>query len=232
MNTSTIPVSRRIRHRRRVLVAVIALIVAVILAFAVQQSLTAASATVAPNTSAQDTSAQDTPSNTPVAPPLDADAGSLIAPSDADGVIRDGDQPTVFDTGRVAIGNLDPALLDALQRAATDARDDGLEFRVNSGWRSAALQEHMLREAVVQYGSAEEAARWVATPQTSAHVSGEAVDLGPLPVLDWLAQRGADYGLCQTYANESWHYELRPDAVTQGCPEMYTDPTEDPRMHS
>ena len=220
MNTRTIPVSRGIRRRRRLIVAAIALVVIVILAFAVQQSLAAASAAVSQQTTTSDASAPPPPNLT----------GSVIAPSDADGVIRDGDQPTVFDTDRVAIGNLDPALLDALQRAANDAAGDGLEFRVNSAWRSAALQERMLQDAITQYGSEAEAARWVATPQTSAHVSGKAVDLGPLPTLDWLAQHGSEYGLCQTYANESLHYELRPDAVTDGCPEHYADPTEDPRM--
>jgi hypothetical protein len=38
------------------------------------------------------------------------------------------------------------------------------------------------------------------------------------------------YGLCQSYGNEPWHYELRPDAVDDGCPPIYADPTEDPRM--
>lgn len=235
MNTSTIPVSRGIRRRRRLVIAAIALALAVILAFAVQQLLSAASAAVAPGDVVPGNVVpgnveQQAPTTDPAGPPVQDANATLIAPSDADGVIRDGDQPTVFDTDRVAVGNLDPALLEALQRAATDARQDGVEFLVNSGWRSAALQEHMLREAVVQYGSESEAARWVATSQTSAHVSGEAVDLGPLPALDWLAQRGSDHGLCQIYGNESWHYELRPDAVTEGCPEMYSDPTEDPRM--
>ncbi|PVE94013.1 M15 family metallopeptidase [Microbacterium sp. TPD7012] len=220
MNTRTRPLHRSSRGRR-LLVTAIALVAVLILAFAVQQSLVAASASV---------SSQETPTDESGGLPPQALAGSVLAPSDADGVIRDGDEPTVFDTDRVAIANLDPALLDALQRAANDAAADGLEFRVNSGWRSAVLQERMLQDAIVQYGSETEAARWVATPQTSAHVSGDAVDMGPLPTLDWLAQHGADYGLCQTYANESWHYELRPDAVTEGCPEMYSDPTEDPRM--
>lgn len=218
------------RRARRIVWSAIALIVAVIAAFAVQQSLAAADAvlshsfTAGPGPDAStDDSAAETSAGAASIPP----GGSVLAPSDADGVIRDGDQPTVFDTDRVAVGNLDPALLDALQRAASDA---DVPFLVNSGWRSAALQQHMLDQAVISYGSAEEAARWVATPETSLHVSGEAVDLGGLPTLDWLAQHGAGYGLCQIYANESWHYELRPDAVTQGCPEMYADPTEDPRM--
>jgi len=40
----------------------------------------------------------------------------------------------------------------------------------------------------------------------------------------------AKYGLCQTYRNEPWHYELRPEAADHGCPAMYADPTGDPRM--
>jgi hypothetical protein len=27
-----------------------------------------------------------------------------------------------------------------------------------------------------------------------------------------------------------WHYELLPDAIDDGCPAMYADPTHDPRM--
>ena len=29
-----------------------------------------------------------------------------------------------------------------------------------------------------------------------------------------------------------WCGELRPAAVTRGCPRMYADPTEDPRLRS
>ena len=218
MNTISIPRVRRTHHVRRLVVVAVLLAVAVVVALAVQQSLSAASA------------AGFSGHQAPPGGPTGEIGGSVLAPSEADGVIRDGDQPTVFDTDRVAVGNLDPALLEALQRAATDAEADGVALLVNSGWRSPALQERMLQDAVVQYGSEEEASRWVASAATSAHVSGDAVDLGPLPTLDWLAQRGARYGLCQIYGNESWHYELRPDAVDDGCPEMYADPTEDPRM--
>ena len=44
------------------------------------------------------------------------------------------------------------------------------------------------------------------------------------------ADSGAQYGLCQIYGNEPWHYELRRDASDHGCPPMYADPTQDPRM--
>ncbi|MBN6033869.1 M15 family metallopeptidase [Amycolatopsis sp. 195334CR] len=137
---------------------------------------------------------------------------------------------TVFDDGSPAVANLDPGLLDALRRAATDAAADGVEFVVNGGWRSPEYQEQLLRRAISKYGSEKEAARWVATPDTSAHVSGDAVDIGPPAARAWLSEHGAGYGLCQIYRNEPWHYELRPEAVESGCPPMYADPSQDPRM--
>jgi zinc D-Ala-D-Ala carboxypeptidase len=147
---------------------------------------------------------------------------------EAESAVPDG--ATVFDDEIPGVANLDPDLLGALRQAATDAADDGVEFVVDSGWRSPEYQNQLLREAVSKYGSEEEAARWVATAQTSAHVSGDAVDIGPFDATSWLSERGAAYGLCQIYSNEPWHYELRPEAIDHGCPPMYADPTHDPRM--
>lgn len=147
-----------------------------------------------------------------------------------DGLLPDGQTVSIFDDSSPVVANLSDDLRSAVRDAATDARADGVEFVVTSGWRSSALQTKLLKDAVATYGSEEEAARWVATPETSSHVTGDAVDLGPLAAQDWLAQYGAAYGLCQTYANERWHYELRPQAVEDGCPAAYADPTEDPRM--
>ncbi|MFD5865435.1 M15 family metallopeptidase [Agromyces sp. NPDC127015] len=149
------------------------------------------------------------------------------ATGEAAGDLPDGATP--FDE-YPAITRLDPALLDALRRAATDAAAEGIEFRVNSGWRSPAHQDRLLDEAVAEYGSETEAARWVAPPEKSAHVSGDAVDLGDYDAVDWLAERGEAYGLCQVYDNEAWHFELFADAPDVGCPAKYFDPTEDPRM--
>jgi hypothetical protein len=137
---------------------------------------------------------------------------------------------TVFDDEVPAVANLDSGLLAALRRAATDAGNEGVRLQVDSGWRSPAYQERLLREAIAKYGSKQEAKRWVATPKTSAHVAGDAVDIGPPAAAAWLSQHGAAYGLCQIYGNEPWHYELRTDAVNRGCPGMYADPTQDPRM--
>jgi hypothetical protein len=147
---------------------------------------------------------------------------------EADGAVPDG--TTVFDDGVPGVARLDPALRDALRLATTDAAGAGVELLVDSGWRSPEYQEHLLREAVGEYGSAEEAARWVATPETSAHVSGDAVDIGPAAATNWLSAHGAAYGLCRIYGNEPWHYELRPEAAAGGCPPTYADPTQDPRM--
>ncbi|MFJ7073703.1 M15 family metallopeptidase [Streptomyces sp. NPDC098781] len=166
------------------------------------------------------------------APPASPDAALHGRPprplGEADGAVPEG--VTVFDDGVPAVANLDPDLLAALRRAATDAADDRVAMFVSSGWRSPQYQERLLREAVRKYGSAKEAARWAATPETSPHVSGDAIDIRNADATAWLSEHGADHGLCQIYRNESWHYELRPDATDQGCPPMYADPTEDPRM--
>ena len=150
------------------------------------------------------------------------------AVTEADGVMPDG--VTVFDEQHPGVVNLDPDLLHALRASATDAAEDGIEFIVNSGWRSAEYQDQLFDEAVATYGSEAEAARWVATAETSAHVSGEAVDIGADDAAAWLAEHGARYGLCPTYDNEPWHFELRLDATIHGCPATYADPTQDPRM--
>jgi LAS superfamily LD-carboxypeptidase LdcB len=151
-----------------------------------------------------------------------------VALGEADGAVPDG--TTVFDDEVPGVAKLDSALLGALRQAATDAAGDGVELDVDSGWRSPAYQQHLLQEAIARYGSEQEATRWVATPSTSAHVAGDAVDIGPSRASSWLSEHGSAYGLCQIYANEPWHYELRPEASAGGCPATYSDPTQDPRM--
>jgi LAS superfamily LD-carboxypeptidase LdcB len=154
--------------------------------------------------------------------------GERGALGEADGAVPDG--TTVLDDEIPGVANLDPALLGALRRAATDAGGEGVKLVVDSGWRSPEYQERLLREAVSKYGSEEQASRWVATPDSSAHVSGEAVDIGPPQAAAWLSEHGVHYGLCRIYGNEPWHFELRPEASDRGCPPLYADPTQDPRM--
>lgn len=120
------------------------------------------------------------------------------------------------------VAKLDPALCDALRQAATDARADGIALRVNSGWRSARYQWALLRRAVATYGTVEVARQYVKPPAESSHVTGKAVDIGPTDADSWLSQHGSEYGLCQIYANERWHFE-RATAPGGTCPAMASD---------
>jgi LAS superfamily LD-carboxypeptidase LdcB len=162
----------------------------------------------------------------PSSPSATAFAGGAI--TQADGVLPQG--VTAFDAKQPGIVNLDPQLLLRLRQATTDAAATGVRLYVNSGWRSEAYQDELLLKAVSKYGSEEKAAKWVATPEASAHVSGDAVDIDPAGAAEWLSVHGATYGLCQIYRNEPWHFELRPEAIVRGCPPMYADPRQDPRM--
>ena len=155
-------------------------------------------------------------------------AGPLLARGEAVGAVGRG--LTVFDNKRPAVANLDPELLRAIRQAAKAAARDGVKISVNSGWRSPEYQDRLHLQAVWKYRSQAKAARWVATADTSSHVSGDAVDIGPNRAIAWLSRHGAQYGLCQIYRNEPWHYELRPSAIVEGCPPMYADPGHDPRM--
>ncbi|OKI16975.1 peptidase M15 [Nocardiopsis sp. TSRI0078] len=140
---------------------------------------------------------------------------------------EDGDLPddlsvTPFDTGYPAVDKLDGALLEAVQEAARDALEEGIVLRVTSGWRSEEYQRHLFEEAVVRYGSREEARRFVDTSGESAHVTGEAIDIGPTDAADWVVRRGSAYGLCQVYANEIWHFELLTEPGGD-CPDLFSD---------
>lgn len=165
------------------------------------------------------------PGGVPAPPAPQAGHGALGA---ADGAVPDG--TSVFDDAVPGVANLEPDLRGAVRRAASDAAAAGVRVVVDSGWRSARYQEQLRREAVAKYGSEAEAARWVAAADRSAHVSGNAIDLGPKDAARWLADHGAAYGLCRVYANEPWHFEFRAGAVTSGCPARYADPTHDPRL--
>lgn len=145
-----------------------------------------------------------------------------FALDEANGYIRLGESLSPESVDLPALTNLDPELLKAVRLVAQDARGAGIELGVNSGWRSEALQEWMLTQAIKDYGSESAARRFVSTPESSRHVSGKAVDIGPTDAAAWVEQHGNRYGLCRIYANEPWHFEL---ATTPGgsCPALRTD---------
>ncbi|AUH45188.1 M15 family metallopeptidase [Streptomyces sp. CMB-StM0423] len=205
---------------------VIALVVAIVAPLGYRSMQTPAASTASPTPAAPASSGAPEPAE-PAASPQRKRVGPV---GGADGVVPEG--TTVFDDGIPAVAELDAGLRAALREAAADAAAYGVEIRVNSGWRSPAYQERLLREAIGKYGSEEEAARWVATAETSPHVSGDAVDLGESDATMWLFEHGAAYGLCPVYRNEPWHYELRTEAIGGRCPPVYADPTQDPRMQS
>lgn len=139
-----------------------------------------------------------------------------------DGSLGDGQILTPFDVQNPAIGRLDPALLAAVQAAATAAAADGITMTVTSGWRSPEFQERLLDDAVATYGSFAAARQYVQTPGGSKHVLGQAVDIGGVGADQWLIANGAGFGLCRIYANELWHFELAADAAGT-CPALLPD---------
>lgn len=117
-----------------------------------------------------------------------------------------------------SITKLNPQLLDAARQAAEAAeREQGIHIVVTSGWRSIAYQQWLLDRAIDRYGSAEEAAKWVSTPEVSRHVTGDAIDIGPFDGTLWMQSNAERFGLCQIYSNELWHYELA-SAYGGSCP--------------
>ncbi len=149
---------------------------------------------------------------------------AISEPHGAEGT-GDGNLPdsgvTVDDTHLNAVARLDPELLEAVRQATAAAAEDGIEVRITSGWRSADYQQQLLDEAIATYGE-RGARQLVQTPDRSRHVTGDAVDIGPTDAAFWMLRHGSDFGLCQVYENEVWHYEL---LVEPGgtCPPLQQD---------
>jgi zinc D-Ala-D-Ala carboxypeptidase len=133
--------------------------------------------------------------------------------------IGDGQTLSPFDVSNPALAQLDPPLLNAIQDATRAAAAQGVDLRITSGWRSKGFQQRLFDDAVRQYGSVDIAKQFVASPDVSKHVVGQAVDVAPVDADKWLIRNGAQFGLCQIYANELWHFELAVDQ--QGdCPPL------------
>ncbi|MFF2549929.1 M15 family metallopeptidase [Nocardia sp. NPDC058058] len=103
---------------------------------------------------------------------------------------------------------LDPLLASAYASAAAQAREEGVTIWITSGYRSPAEQQAMWEDGIRTYGSPEAARQWVLPPEESTHVSGQAIDVGPRAGAQWLEDNGNRWGLCRTYDNEWWHFEL------------------------
>ncbi|TXH23281.1 MAG: carboxypeptidase [Mycobacterium sp.] len=121
------------------------------------------------------------------------------------------DAASPFDVSDPTVGRLDPALLAAVQQAATASAAEGIPMTITSGWRTPEFQQQLLDDAIQTYGSYSAARQYVQTPQQSKHVSGQAVDIGGNSADTWLIANGPRFGLCRIYANELWHFELAAD---------------------
>lgn len=121
-----------------------------------------------------------------------------------------------------AATGLDLELQRRFDAAQAAAAADGVELTLTSGWRSAAEQQALVDDAIEKHGSVQEARRWVLPPESSAHVRGLAIDVGPTDGALWLGEHGFELGLCRTYANELWHFELLADGAAT-CPEQHLD---------
>ena len=155
------------------------------------------------------------------APPTDVD-GPDIGPAATDtvgGWLPDGVTLSPFDVANPIVGWLDPALLTAIQNASKQAAAEGVDIRINSGWRSKGFQQRLFDDGVRTYGSVDAARQFVATPDASMHVQGRAVDIAPVEADRWLIANGRQFGLCQIYANEIWHFELAVDGQGR-CPPL------------
>ncbi|WP_370737180.1 M15 family metallopeptidase [Mycolicibacterium aurum] len=159
------------------------------------------------------------PAPIPPAPAADTLSIGSSAVDTTGGWLPDGTMLSPFDTANPILSQLDPALLTAVQNAARAAEADGVQIMVTSGWRSKGFQQRLFDDGIQTYGSVEKAAEFVATPEVSKHVMGQAIDIGPVAADQWLIANGRQFGLCQIYANEIWHFELAVDA--QGnCPPL------------
>ena len=118
-----------------------------------------------------------------------------------------------------------------LQKMFDDARADGLQLFVASGYRTKEYQQELFDGKIQEYineGSTKrqaekQAEEWVAKPGTSEHQLGIAVDINADTsvcssdaVYNWLDQNSWKYGFIHRYpsdktditgvTNEPWHY--------------------------
>lgn len=115
------------------------------------------------------------------------------------------------------ISEMKPIMRDslaALMQAAPDNIKEGLG--ILSGTRTVARQKQLWEAALVKYGSAEKARKWVAPPGNSQHNHGNAADLSwnggyfstaPADVQKWVHDNAARFGLTFPLPNEAWHIE-------------------------
>ncbi len=118
--------------------------------------------------------------------------------------------------------DLSALVLDPLQEMALAAKKDGTVLVVSSGYRSYDYQDKLFNRYVKRYGLAE-ASKFSASPGTSQHQLGTAIDFGTITDAyaetkagKWLFKNAGKYGWSLSYPKglknitgynwECWHY--------------------------
>ncbi|MGV9410615.1 M15 family metallopeptidase [Nocardia sp. NPDC003693] len=133
--------------------------------------------------------------------------------------------PGTVEAAAAGSEGLDPLLAAAYSAAEAEAHAQGVPMSITSGYRSPAQQDALWQDGLATYGNPDEARRWVLPPDESTHVSGEAVDVGPVEGAAWLEANGYRWGLCRAFLNEYWHFELLT-LPGRPCPPMWADAAE------
>jgi len=121
-----------------------------------------------------------------------SDAG--VPQAQAGSVNADGSVSTVMRQGKPIGASIAPAF-DAMVAAA---RQDGVELKITSGYRSHAQQTALW--------NANPTPGMVARPGTSMHEKGQAIDFANTPgAYAWLKRNASRFGL-HNYPREAWHY--------------------------
>ncbi|MDI2126374.1 D-alanyl-D-alanine carboxypeptidase family protein [Yinghuangia seranimata] len=183
----------------------------------------ATSADPAPTTSAaapSSTRPSTSPSGSKSASASASASGSKSPGSKTD---DDGDGIT-DDPGAKDPSKLNPDVRTAWGQVKTAMAADGITLTLNSGKRSYQHQQDLWNKEVRDKGSEEAARMRVLPPGESSHVKGFAIDVDPAAAQNWLKTKGAPYGWCQMYTNESWHFEYQAKYKTDGCPGLKAHP--------
>ena len=124
---------------------------------------------------------------------------------------------TVDNTNVYVLAEAQPHLVEMLQKA----EEDGIELRVESGYRSVSYQKRIFKRMFDKGRTFEDIVRYVAPPGYSQHMIGTAVDFFPsnwrfaeTPQYTWLQENADQFGFVETYSQfnaykmpwEAWHW--------------------------
>ncbi len=99
-----------------------------------------------------------------------------------------------------------PEACEALKAMAEEAKQNGIEIIIDSGFRSVCYQKKIFKRLMEKGKSFDEISRYVAPPGYSEHMLGLAVDFHPSdwrfvdsPVYPWLKEHAEEFGFSETY---------------------------------